>query len=183
VASQTTGLAGRYASALYALADQQSALDDVAGDLTALRQLLAESADLDRLVRSPVLGRDEQAKGIAAVMDKAKAHALTAKFIGTVAMNRRLFALKDMIDAFLAELARRRGEASAEVTTAVKLTDKEVEAVTESLRKVMGQKVAVNLSVDPAVIGGMIVRVGSRMIDSSIRTKLQRLRLAMKGVG
>ncbi|MBT5267760.1 MAG: F0F1 ATP synthase subunit delta [Rhodospirillaceae bacterium] len=183
MASQTTGLAGRYASALYALADQQSALDDVAGDLTALRQLLAESADLDRLVRSPVLGRDEQAKGIAAVMDKAKAHALTAKFIGTVAMNRRLFALKDMIDAFLAELARRRGEASAEVTTAVKLTDKEVEAVTESLRKVMGQKVAVNLSVDPAVIGGMIVRVGSRMIDSSIRTKLQRLRLAMKGVG
>ena len=155
----------------------------VIGDLTALRQLLAESADLDRLVRSPVLGRDEQAKGIAAVMDKAKAHALTAKFIGTVAMNRRLFALKDMIDAFLAELARRRGEASAEVTTAVKLTDKEVEAVTESLRKVMGQKVAVNLSVDPAVIGGMIVRVGSRMIDSSIRTKLQRLRLAMKGVG
>ena len=183
MASQTTGLAGRYASALYALADQQSALDDVAGDLTALRQLLAESADLDRLVRSPVLGRDEQAKGIAAVMDKAKAHALTAKFIGTVAMNRRLFALKDMIDAFLAELARRRGEASAEGTTAVKLTDKEVEAVTESLRKVMGQKVAVNLSVDPAVIGGMIVRVGSRMIDSSIRTKLQRLRLAMKGVG
>ena len=183
MASQTTGLAGRYASALYALADQQSALDDVAGDLTALRQFLAESADLDRLVRSPVLGRDEQAKGIAAVMDKAKAHALTAKFIGTVAMNRRLFALKDMIDAFLAELARRRGEASAEVTTAVKLTDKEVEAVTESLRKVMGQKVAVNLSVDPAVIGGMIVRVGSRMIDSSIRTKLQRLRLAMKGVG
>ena len=183
MASQTTGLAGRYASALYALADQQSALDDVAGDLTALRQLLAESADLDRLVRSPVLGRDEQAKGIAAVMDKAKAHALTAKFIGTVAMDRRLFALKDMIDAFLAELARRRGEASAEVTTAVKLTDKEVEAVTESLRKVMGQKVAVNLSVDPAVIGGMIVRVGSRMIDSSIRTKLQRLRLAMKGVG
>ena len=183
MASETQGLAARYALALYELADEGKALDDVASDLTAVRQLLSDSPEFLRLIRSPVLTRDEQRKGVLAVMNKAGAHALTAKFLGVLATNRRLFALPQMIEAYLSELARRRGEVAAEVTSAVSLSDPEIESVTEALRKVVGQKVSVALTVDPSLIGGLIVRVGSRMIDSSLRTKLQRLQLAMKGIG
>jgi F-type H+-transporting ATPase subunit delta len=183
VASQSKGLAARYALALYELADDQKVLDDVAGDLAGLRQLMAEGEDFVRLIRSPVLSRADQSKGVGALCETFGAHALTAKFLGVLASNRRLFALPDMITEYLAELARRRGEVSADVTSAVALSDDEVAAVTESLRKVVGQKVSVNLTVDPSLIGGLIVRVGSRMIDSSLRTKLQRLQFAMKGVG
>ncbi|WP_420402806.1 F0F1 ATP synthase subunit delta [Nisaea sp.] len=183
MASETTGLAGRYASALYELADGEKALDAVADDLRSLRQALIESPELLRLVRSPVLSRDEQTRGITAVLEKMGAQALTQKFIGTVAGNRRLFALDAMITAFLAELAARRGEVTADVTSAVELSNEQLADVTDALKKAVGQKVAVNLSVDPALIGGLIVRVGSRMIDNSIRSKLQRLQLAMKGVG
>lgn len=183
MALESQGLAARYASALYELAEGERALDDVAADLTQLRQLIAESPDLARLVRSPALSRDDQAKGMAAVLDAGGAHALTRKFVGAVTMNRRLFAITDMTKAFLAELARRRGEVVAEVASAVELSSEQVDAVTAALREAVGQKVAVNLSVDPSLIGGLVVRVGSRMIDSSIRTKLQRLQFAMKGVG
>ncbi len=183
MASQTTGLAGRYASALYDLADEHKVLDAVADDLRGLLVLLGESADLKRLVRSPVIGRSEQMKAMTAMMEKAGANPLTTKFVGAVADNRRLFALADMIKAYLAELANRRGEVTAEVTSAVVLGDAEIEQVTEQLRAAVGQKVAVNVSVDPSLIGGLIVRVGSRMVDSSLRTKLQRLQLAMKGAG
>lgn len=183
MASQTKGLAARYALALYELADDQKVLDDVAGDLSALRQLIAESDEFVRLIRSPVLSRADQTKGVAAIANKFGAHALTAKFLGVLAANRRLFALPDVITAYLEELARRRGEVAADVTSAVALSDDEVQGVTDALRKVVGQKVTVNLTVDPTLIGGLIVRVGSRMIDSSLRTKLQRLQFAMKGVG
>ena len=183
MASQSQGLAARYASALYELADTERALDDVAADLTHLRQMIAECHDLDRLVRSPVLSRADQAKGMAAVLEQGGANPLTQKFIGAVTMNRRLFAIEDMIKAYLAELARRRGEVAADVTSAVELGPEQIDAVTTALREAIGQKVAVNLVVDPSLIGGLIVRVGSRMVDSSIRTKLQRLQFAMKGVG
>jgi F-type H+-transporting ATPase subunit delta len=183
VASNSQGLAARYASALYELAEGESALDDVAADLTQLRQLIAESSDLDRLVRSPAMGRDDQAKGMAAVLEKGGANPLTLKFVGAVAMNRRLFAIEDMTKAFLEELARRRGEVAAEVTSAVELSKEQIDAVNTALREAVGQKVAVNHAVDPSLIGGLVVRVGSRMIDSSIKTKLQRLQFAMKGVG
>lgn len=183
MASVTTGLAGRYASALCELAEGEKVLDAVAADLMSLRQALAENPDLSRLVRSPVLTRDEQARGIEAVLEKMGAHVLTRKFLGTVAANRRLFALNAMITAFLAELAERRGEVTAEVTSAVALSDAQLSDVTEALKKAVGHKVSLNLSVDPALIGGLVVRVGSRMVDNSIRSKLQRLQLAMKGVG
>lgn len=183
MATETKGLAARYALALYELAGDAKVLDEVASDLTALRQLLIESDDFTRLIRSPVLSRADQSRGVLAVAEKAGAQALTIKFLGVLAANRRLFALPDMITAFLAELARRRGEVAADVTSAVTLGDDEVQAVTDALRKVVGQKVSVNVSVDPALIGGLIVRVGSRMFDSSLRTKLQRLQLAMKGIG
>ena len=183
MSSQTTGLAGRYAAALFELADAAKSLDAVAADLTALNQIVTENADLARLVRSPVIGSEAQVKAMTAVLEAAGANPLTVKFVGTVADNRRLFALSQMITAFLAELARRRGEIQADVTSAVPLTEAEVAAVTESLRGAVGQKVAVNLAVDPSLIGGLIVRVGSRMVDSSLRSKINRLQLSMKGVG
>ena len=183
MSSQTTGLAGRYAAALYELADAAKSLDAVAADLTALNQIVTENADLARLVRSPVIGSEAQVKAMTAVLEAAGANPLTVKFVGTVADNRRLFTLSQMITAFLAELARRRGEIQADVTSAVPLTEAEVAAVTESLRGAVGQKVAVNLAVDPSLIGGLIVRVGSRMVDSSLRSKINRLQLSMKGVG
>lgn len=183
MASKTTGLAQRYASALYELAEDAKALDDVAADLRGLKSLLAESDDLVRLVRSPIISRAEQGKAMAAVLDKADAHALTKKVIGVAANARRLFAIGDIADAFLAELAKRRGEVTADVTAATQLSDDEISQVTEALRAVVGQKVQVNTVVDPSIIGGLIVRVGSRMFDSSLRTKMQRLQFAMKGTG
>jgi len=184
VAIQTTGLiAERYASALYELADEAKALDQVAGDLKAIRAMMASSADLMRLIRSPVLGRSEQAKAVSALADKAGFSGLTGRFMGTLASNRRLFALASVIDAFLAELARRRGEATADVTSAVALTPAQTQALEEALKSVVGSKVSVDLKVDQSLIGGLVVRVGSRMIDTSLATKLRRLRLAMKGVG
>ncbi len=177
------GLAERYAAALYELADEGKALDRVASDLRSLAKALDESADLTRLIRSPVLGRHEQGRAVKAILDKMGADALTAKFLGLVAQNRRLFALPAMIKAYLAELARRRGEIAAEVTSAVPLSAAQAEAVTASLRQAVGAKVSVETRVDPSLLGGMVVRVGSRMVDSSLKTKLQKMELAMKGLG
>lgn len=181
--SGSSGLASRYAKALFELADEAKALDAVADDLRTLKSLLAESESLRRLVRSPVLSRDEQGRAIAAVLAKAGAAPLTRQFVGVAAANRRLFTLPGMINAYLAELARRRGEMTAEVTAAHALTDSQTKALTDQLKKAVGAKVSVNVSVDPSLLGGLVVKVGSRMIDSSLRTKLGKLQLAMKGVG
>ena len=178
-----SGLAGRYAIALLDLADEQKQLDAVAGDLGGLKAVIAKSEDLRRLIRSPLFSRDQQAKAIAAVLDKGGIGALTRRFVLVVARNRRLFALPQMIDAYLAELARRRGEVTARVTSAVELSDGQRQALVESLKSEIGAKVQVEVTVDRSLIGGLIVRVGSRMIDSSLRSKLQRLQLSMKGVG
>lgn len=177
------GLAERYAAALYELADEGKALDRVAGDLRSLAKALADSPDLMRMIRSPVLGRQEQGRAIKAILDQMGVDALTAKFLGLVAQNRRLFAVPAMIKAFLAELARRRGEIAAEVTSAQPLSPQQAEAVTAALRQAVGSKVTVETRVDPSLLGGMVVRVGSRMVDSSLKTKLQKLELAMKGLG
>jgi F-type H+-transporting ATPase subunit delta len=185
VASEGTGVSGladRYAAALFELADERKLLDEVAGDLRGLRDLLAESGDLRRLVRSPILSRIEQAKAIGAVAERAGFDALTRNFLGLVAQNRRLFAVPSMIAAFLAKLAARRGEVTAEVTAAQELTPAQLAAVGEQLRRAMGSKIAVEVRVDPALLGGLVVKVGSRMVDASLRSKLHRLQLAMKGV-
>ena len=176
-------LAGRYASALLDLADEQKALDQVADDLKALRSLIAESEDLRRLLDSPVFSREEQRKAMTALMEKVGTGELTRRFVLVVADNHRLFALPAMIEAYLSELAQRRGEITAEVTAARNLSDAQQAALLEALRTSVGSKVQLDLKVDPALIGGLVVKVGSRMIDSSLRSKLQRLQLAMKGVG
>lgn len=178
-----SGLAGRYAVALFELADEGKALDAVAADLVALQQALGVSDDMTRLVRSPVLDRDEQWKAMSALLDKMGANHLTKKFLGVVTANRRLFALSGIIRAYLEELASRRGEVTADVVSAHPLTDSQVKALEGSLKKALGGKVAIAPRVDPSILGGLIVKVGSRMIDSSLRTQLQKLKFAMKGAG
>lgn len=177
------GVAGRYASALYELADSAKVLDAVAGDLRALRTMLETSDDFARLVSSPVLTRGAQVAAVTALADKAGFDSLTVKFVGLLAQNRRLGALRSTVAAFLSQLALRRGEVTAKVTSAQAMGAKHLDAVTKALATSLGSKVALEARVDPALLGGMVVRVGSMMIDSSLATKLQKLRLSMKGIG
>jgi F-type H+-transporting ATPase subunit delta len=178
-----SGVAERYASALFELADTAKSLDSVAQDLDTFRKLIAESADFARLIASPVIGRDLQGKALLAVLDAAGIKGLTRSFIGTVAANGRARDLPDMATAFLAELARRRGETTAHVTSAVPLSPTQVQQLSDALRTVLGgAKVSIDQKVDPDILGGLVVKVGSRLFDSSIRSKLARLQLAMKGV-
>ena len=181
--SATTGVAGRYASALFELADNAKALDQVAQDLDTFKRLLAESTELSRLLASPVVGRDLQSKALLAVLDAAGIKGLTRSFIGTVAANGRARELVAMATAFLAELASRRGETTVAVTSAVPLSPAQLQQLNDSLRSVLGStKVSIDARVEPEILGGLVVKVGSRLFDSSIRSKLQRLQLAMKGV-
>ena len=174
-------IAGRYATALFDLAEDQNQLDAVADDLLQLNSMLDDSEDLRSLVRSPVISRDDQQKGLGAVLEKMEAKDLTKKFVGYVAANRRAFALRAMIKGYLAALAERRGEVTAEVTSAKPLTKTRLTAIEKALKEAVGSKVAVTPTVNPDIIGGLIVKVGSRMVDSSVSTQLQKLKLAMKG--
>lgn len=182
-ASETGGLAQRYAVALFDLADSKSQLDAVAGDLGALARMIEESADLRRLINSPVLSRGDQGRAIAAIAQGAAFSDLTGKFLGLLARNRRLFALPGMMNAFKKMLAKRRGEMTAEVWSAHALSAEQQNALADAIKRAHGAKVTMEVRQDPSLIGGLVVKVGSRMIDSSIRTKLQKLQLAMKGVG
>jgi len=181
--SVVTGLSGRYARALYELADESKQLDAVADDLRGLAQALTDSDDLRRLVDSPVLSRDEQGRAMAAIMDAMKAGDLTRNTVGLLAQQRRLFALDDIISDYLRLLAAHRGEATAEVTSARELSSDELDRLSAQLKDIVGRDVVVETKVDADLLGGLVVRIGSRMLDSSIRTTLQRLELAMKGAG
>lgn len=181
--SAPTGLAGRYASALFDLADEVKSLDQVAQDITAFRNMVGQSPDLARLLASPVIGRALQGKALLAVLDAAGIMGLTRNFIGAVAANGRARELVAMASAFLAELASRRGETTATVTSAVPLAPAQLQQLSNTLRSVLGgAKVSIDARVEPEILGGLVVKVGSRLFDSSIRSKLQRLQLAMKGV-
>ena len=173
----------RYAAALFDLAEEGKALDAVGDDLHSIKAMIAGCDDLARMLRSPVLSREDQGKAMAAVLDKAKIGDLTMRFVAVVAGNHRLFALPGMIEAFFARLAEKRGEMSAEVTSAKALSDAQVKSLRSALKKAVGQDVSVKQSVDESIIGGLIIRIGSRMLDSSLRTKLKNLQLAMKGIG
>lgn len=177
------GLAARYASALYDLADEGHKLDDVAGDLKQLAALIDEVPDLKRMIRSPVLSRDVQSGAIEAVLVKIETSDLVRRFIGVVAQNRRLADLPAIIKAYLAELAGRRGEIQAEIVSATKLTKKQSDAVLAELRAKLGAKVVADQKVDETLIGGLIVKIGSTLIDNSLKSKLARLQLVMKGIG
>ena len=178
-----SGVAKRYAAALLELAEDGGATGEVERDLAAFDAMLAESADLVRLVRSPVFTADEQQAALDALLTKAGISGLAANFVKLAAKNRRLFVLPDMIKAFRALLAEKRGEATAEVVSAAPLSDAHVAALKEGLSASTGKKINIAARVDPALIGGLVVKVGSRMVDTSLRTKLNSLKFAMKEVG
>jgi F-type H+-transporting ATPase subunit delta len=178
-----SGMAERYATALFDLALEANALDAVLADLRNFDGLVAESADLARLVRSPVFTADVQMKALAAVLDKAGIAGLAAQFLKVVAANRRLFAVRDIVKAFAALVARHKGEVSAQVTVAEPLSDANLSEIKSTLNAVTGKDVRVDVKVDPSIIGGLVVKLGSRMVDSSLRTKLNALKHAMKEVG
>ncbi len=182
-ATGTSGLAERYAAALFELADERHALDAVAGDLRELRAMLQRSSDLARLIKSPVVSREEQGKAIAVLGEHAGLGDLTRDFLGVVARNRRLFAVPAMMEAYLKKLAERRGEVTAEITVAQPLGEAREAALVEQLRRAMGARVTLDIRVDKGLLGGMIVKIGSRMVDASLNSRLQRLRLAMKATG
>ncbi len=175
-------MAGRYATALFELALEAGALDTVKADLDRFDALIAESADLLRLIRSPVFGADEQARALRAVLDAAALQGLAAQFLLTVTANRRLFAVRDMIRSYRQLVARHRGEVSAEVRLAQQPSEHHLTAIREALHAVTGKHVEVDVRVDPSLLGGLIVKLGSRMVDSSLRTKLNLIRHAMKEV-
>lgn len=173
-------MAGRYATAIFELADAQGALDAVAADLGRISSMFDESSDLVRLVRSPIFSADEQGRAFAAVLDKAGIAGLVKQFVGLVIRNRRLFALPDMISAYNSLLAQKRGEMTADVTSAHPLQAAQVESLKAALKSATGRDVKINTRVDAELLGGLVVTVGSRMIDSSLRTKLNSLKIAMK---
>ena len=179
--SQIAGLAQRYATAVFELAAEERGLDNLASDLSRLKALLGESADLTRLVRSPMFSREDQAKGMEAVLKQAETGDLTRRLVLLLASKRRLFALADVITAFETMLARHRGEVAAEVTSARALSQDEAAELKRVLKDKLGREPRLTLHVDPALLGGLKLKVGSRMIDSSLRTKLDNLRVAMKG--
>ncbi len=183
LSSSAKGLAGRYAGALYALAEESGKIDAVVKDMNGVAELVSANQDMRMLVESPAITWAEQTKAVTAVLEKGGADALTVKFVGTVASNGRLHALSRIISAFLAEHARRRGEVSAEVISAVEMDDARRARVEQAVSKLAGSdKLSLSMRVDPSLIGGLVVRIGSRMIDTSIRTKLNRLETAMKGM-
>lgn len=178
-----TGVAERYASALFELAKDQGQHSQVEQDLVKFQRLMSSSEDLRHLVSSPVFTAAAQGKAISTIAQKAGAHGLTVNFMKVLAANRRLFAISDIVKSYRIIAARARGEVSAEVTSALPLTEAQLQALKVELRGTVGKDVAITAKVDPALLGGIIVKVGSKMIDSSLRTKLDQLKVAMKGTG
>ena len=178
-----SGVSGRYATALFELARDEKAIDAVKADLDAFAAMLADSDGLKRLVRSPVFSAGAQSKALAAVLDTAGISGISANFLKVLTANRRLFAVGDVIRAFNALVAKFKGEATADVTVAETLSDKNLDALKVALKAVTGKDVALNVKVDPSIIGGLVLKLGSRMIDSSLRTKLNSIKHAMKEAG
>lgn len=179
-----SGMAGRYAQALFDLAREQGVTDQVAEDLTRFSALIHESADLQRFIKSPIFGADEQVRALTALLSRAGIAGITANFLKLVAAKRRLFAVGDMIRDFNKLNDFAKGLARAEVTVAEPLKDAHVDALKAALVDLTGgRSVEVAVKVDPAIIGGLIVKLGSRMVDGSLRTKLNSLRTRMKEVG
>ena len=176
-------MAGRYATALFELALESKAIDAVRGDLDRFEDMVRESPDLERLVRSPAFTAEEQTRALGAVLAQAEIGGLAANFLKFVASNRRLFAVRDMIKAFRALVARHKGEVTAEVTVADDVSAERLAEIKAALNAVTGKDVQVDVKVDPAIIGGLVVKLGSRMVDSSLRTRLNALKHAMKEVG
>ena len=182
--STVSGVAGRYARALFELALDAKSVDAVKADIEKFAAMMGESTDLKRLVRSPVYGAEERSRALAAVLAKAEIGGLAANFLMYVTANRRLFAVGEMIRDFRKLVAKWKGEVTAEVTAAERLSDAHLEAIKSTLKSITGEKsVDLHVKIDPAIIGGLTVKLGSRMVDSSLRTKLNAIKHAMKEAG
>ena len=181
--SSVSGVAERYASALFDLAREASAIETAEADLDAIGGLIDGNSEFRRLVASPVFSAEEQQRAVGAVADRMGVTPLIGNFLRLVARNRRLFALPGIIRGFRAMAARQRGEVTAEVASAHPLSDDQVAALKAALREKLGKDVALNTRVDPALLGGLVVRVGSRMIDTSLRTRLMTVKTQLKEVG
>lgn len=181
--SPISAVAERYARSLFELAADSKSVAKVEADLSSFEKLLGSSPDLDRLIKSPVFSADDQFKAIGAIADKAKIGGLVGNFLRVVARNRRLFVVPGIISAFRRLAAEARGEISADVTSAHALTAAQQTELKAALKSVAGKDVAINVTVDPSLLGGLIVKMGSRQIDTSLQTKLNSLKLALKEVG
>ncbi len=182
--THVTGVAGRYASALFSLAQDDRQTEAVAQSLSKLDALIAESPDFQRLVRSPVFSAGDQLKALDAILAREDFGRITANFVRLITVKRRLFYIRDMIAAYRKLYDASRGVTRAEVTSATALTDANVLALKEQLRAAAGSReVELETKIDPSIIGGLVVRLGSRMVDGSLRTKLNAIRIAMKEVG
>jgi F-type H+-transporting ATPase subunit delta len=181
--SPISGVAERYAGSLFELAAQSNAVAEVERNLERFEELLNGSSDLDRLIKSPVFSAEDQLKAISAIADKAKIGGLVGNFLRVVAKNRRLFAVPGMIRAFRRIAAEQRGEIAAEVTSAHALTPAQETELKATLKSVANKDVSIAVTVDPSLLGGLIVKMGSRQIDTSLKTKLNSLKLALKEVG
>ncbi len=181
--SPISGIADRYAGSLFELAVQSKSIAVVEKDLAGFETLLAGSADLKRLLMSPVFSADDQFKAISSIADKAGIKGLVGNFLRVVAKNRRLFAVPAMTKAFRRIAADHRGEVAAEVTSAHALTDAQRSELKAALKDVTGKDAAIAVTVDLSLLGGLVVKIGSRQIDTSLKTKLNSLKLALKEVG
>lgn len=179
-AASLSGASGRYASAIFDLARSSGSLDTIASEFDALGTVLRENDELATVIASPAYSRDQQGAVMAQVGDKMGASDLTCKFIGLMAQKGRLSLLPDAIKGFSILLAEERGEETAEVTSAKPLSDMQREALANNLKSAFGKDVKIDAHVDPSLLGGLIVKVGSKMVDASLKSKLERLELAMK---
>lgn len=181
--SIVSGVAGRYATALFELAKESNAVEAVGRDLGLFDQIVQTQADVARFVKSPVFTAEEQVKALKPILDTVGISGLAANFLMLVASKRRLFAVQDMVRGYRALVDQATGVVRAQVTVAEQPSDKVLGDIKQALRDVAGEKVAVDVKVDPAIIGGLVVKVGSKMVDASLRTKLNGIRTAMKEVG
>ncbi|WP_315926030.1 F0F1 ATP synthase subunit delta [Mesorhizobium sp. SP-1A] len=181
--SPISGVAERYAHSLFELARDSNSIDKVEADLASFERMFEASDDLLRLINSPVFTAEGQEKAIGTIADRAKITGLVGNFLRVAARNRRLFAVPGMIKAYRRIAAENRGETAAEVTSAHQLTSAQVNELKATLKAVAGKDVSLNVTVDPSLLGGLVVRMGSRQIDTSLKTKLNSLKLALKEVG
>jgi F-type H+-transporting ATPase subunit delta len=179
----TSGVAGRYATALFEIGKETGSLDKVEADIRSLEAMLAESADLRSMLASPVFTREDQGRAITAIAGQAGLGPAVTNTLRLMAQNRRLFVVPSLIDQVKALIADERGEVTAEVTAAKKLTKEQTEALVKALKASVGKEVRLDVTVDESLIGGLVVKVGSRMIDTSIRAKLAKMQNVMKEVG
>jgi len=179
--SAVSGVAGRYATAVFELAQEEKSIDALARDFSALAEMIAQDADLERFVRAPIFTREEHRKGMDALLRRMEAAPLTVRFVLTLAQKRRLSVLPEIMRAFDKLLANQRGEVDAEVTAARPLSEEQTTELKRVLKAKLGREARLSTRIDPSLLGGLIVKVGSRMIDSSLRTKLEGLRVAMRG--